>query len=42
MSQATRTQTGLDALAALFARARAEGRPAFLPYYPVGYPTYTE
>jgi len=41
MSQATRTQTGLDALAALFARTRAEGRAAFLPYYPIGYPTYT-
>lgn len=42
MSQATRTQTGLDALAALFARTRAEGRAAFLPYYPIGYPTYDD
>lgn len=26
----------------MFARVRAEGRSAFLPYYPVGYPTYAE
>ncbi|MEW6578587.1 MAG: tryptophan synthase subunit alpha [Chloroflexota bacterium] len=31
---------GLNAIAAMFARTRAEGRVAFLPYYPVGYPTY--
>ena len=37
MSETTRTQTGLDALAALF--ARAGGRAAFLPYYPIGFPT---
>lgn len=39
MSETTRTQTGLDALDALFARTRAQGRAAFLPYYPIGYPT---
>lgn len=32
--------SGLDDIAAMFARARAEGRAAFLPYYPVGYPDY--
>lgn len=35
-----RTQTGLDAIAAMFARTEAEGRAAFLPFFPVGYPTY--
>lgn len=33
-------QSGLDAVAAMFARADAEHRAAFLPYYPIGYPTY--
>ncbi|MBN8594616.1 MAG: tryptophan synthase subunit alpha [Anaerolineae bacterium] len=36
----TRTTTGLDAIAAMFDRAKAEGRSAFLPYVPVGYPDY--
>jgi tryptophan synthase alpha chain len=35
-----RTQTGLDAIAAMFEQAQAAGRAAFLPYFPVGYPTY--
>ena len=38
----TRTQTGLDSIAAMFARAKAENRAAFLPYFPIGYPTYAE
>ena len=29
---------GLQALEAMFAATQAEGRAAFLPYYPVGYP----
>ena len=29
---------GLQALEAMFAASAAEGRAAFLPYYPVGYP----
>lgn len=33
---------GLAALDHMFARARAQGRAAFLPYYPIGYPTYQE
>lgn len=31
--------TGLDELAAMFARAKREGRAAFLPYFPIGYPS---
>lgn len=34
------TTTGLDALAAMFAAAKAQGRSAFLPYFPIGYPDY--
>lgn len=36
------TETGVAAIAALFARAKEENRAAFLPYFPVGYPTYDE
>jgi tryptophan synthase alpha chain len=36
----TTTQTGLEAIADMFAGAKEEGRAAFLPYYPIGYPTY--
>jgi tryptophan synthase alpha chain len=32
-------QTGLDIM---FAAAKAQGRAAFLPYFPIGYPTYEE
>lgn len=38
----TQTKTGLDNLAAMFARAKNEKRAAFLPYFPIGYPTYAE
>jgi tryptophan synthase alpha chain len=31
--------TGVDAIAAMLAEAKARGRAAFLPYYPIGYPT---
>lgn len=31
---------GIKALAAMFSRAKEESRAAFLPYFPVGYPTY--
>lgn len=34
------TTTGLDDLAAMFAHASDQGRAAFLPYFPIGYPTY--
>ncbi|MBN1428104.1 MAG: tryptophan synthase subunit alpha [Anaerolineae bacterium] len=40
MSNKTATQTGLTAIVDMFARTKAEGRAAFLPYYPIGYPTY--
>ncbi|GAB4574535.1 MAG: tryptophan synthase subunit alpha [Anaerolineae bacterium] len=32
------TPRGLPAIDAMFARAKAEDRAAFLPYYPIGYP----
>jgi tryptophan synthase alpha chain len=35
-------QTGLESLAAMFAAARLQHRAAFLPYFPVGYPTHAE
>lgn len=35
----TRAQ-GLEAIGAMFASAKAQNRAAFLPYFPVGYPTY--
>lgn len=38
----TRTKHGLAALDAMFARTAAEGRAAFLPYFPVGYPSMEE
>lgn len=34
--------TGLDEIAAMFAHARREGRAAFLPYFPIGYPSVAE
>ena len=33
---------GLAALEAMFANAKEQGRAAFLPYFPIGYPTYDE
>lgn len=41
MSERTVTQ-GTAAIEAMFAVAKAEGRAAFLPYYPIGYPTVDE
>ncbi|MDX2140362.1 MAG: tryptophan synthase subunit alpha [Chloroflexota bacterium] len=38
----TEIQHGLPALTAMFERAKAEGRSAFMPYFPIGYPTYDE
>ncbi|MBI5670260.1 MAG: tryptophan synthase subunit alpha [Chloroflexi bacterium] len=32
--------TGVETIATLFARAREQNRAAFLPYFPIGYPTY--
>lgn len=36
-----RTQ-GVTALEEMFAGAKAEGRAAFMPYFPIGYPNYDE
>ncbi|MBL8155324.1 MAG: tryptophan synthase subunit alpha [Anaerolineae bacterium] len=33
-------KTGLEAVAAMFERAKSQDRPAFLPYFPIGYPDY--
>jgi tryptophan synthase alpha chain len=34
--------TGLQRLAEMFQTANEQGRPAFLPYFPIGYPTIEE
>jgi tryptophan synthase alpha chain len=36
----TKTAVGVDAITAMFEKAKAEKRAAFLPYFPVGYPSY--
>ncbi len=41
MTTKTRIQ-GLDALEDMFKQANDEGRSAFLPYFPIGYPNYKE
>ena len=33
---------GLQALEEMFARAKSQGRAAFLPYYPIGFPSYDQ
>jgi tryptophan synthase alpha chain len=38
----TKTHSGLESIAAMFARAHEQNRAAFLPYFPIGYPTYEE
>ena len=38
----TGVEHGLPAIAAMFAAARAKQRAAFLPYFPIGYPSYAE
>jgi tryptophan synthase alpha chain len=35
-----KTQTGLEAITQAFAKARAENRAAFMPFFTVGYPDY--
>ncbi|MBN1201974.1 MAG: tryptophan synthase subunit alpha [Anaerolineae bacterium] len=42
MTRQAATQTGLDTIATMFARAKSTGRAAFLPYFPVGFPTYAD
>lgn len=38
----TRTLTGIAALDAMFAAAREQNRSAFMPYFPIGWPTLDE
>ena len=38
----TREKQGLSAIAGMFDTAKAQNRAAFLPYFPIGYPTYDE
>jgi tryptophan synthase alpha chain len=40
MSEQAAERTGLEAIAEIFRRARAQERAAFLPYFPIGYPDY--
>jgi tryptophan synthase alpha chain len=40
MTDHTTTQAGTQAVRAIFASAKEQGRAAFLPYYPIGYPDY--
>lgn len=40
MNAIDRMRTGLSAVAAMFEAAKAQNRAAFLPYFPIGYPTY--
>lgn len=40
MTQPSNVHSGLAALETMFERARAEQRAAFLPYFPIGYPSY--
>ncbi|MFQ3565575.1 MAG: tryptophan synthase subunit alpha [Aggregatilineales bacterium] len=41
MIHLTDIERGTDAVSTLFKRTRAQNRPAFWPYYPIGYPDYT-
>jgi tryptophan synthase alpha chain len=38
----TQTLTGLERIAAMFETAKAQNRAAFLPYFPISYPSYDE
>ncbi len=38
----TQTTTGIDRMAQMFAQAQAQNRAAFLPYFPIGFPSYQE
>lgn len=42
MTDHIRTRGGLDAVRAMFETAKSEGRAAFLPYFPIGFPTYDQ
>ncbi len=36
----TKVLSGIESIAAMFARAKEQNRAAFLPYFPIGYPDY--
>jgi tryptophan synthase alpha chain len=40
MTDLTRTHSGLNSLSTMFAKTVSQNRAAFLPYFPIGYPTY--
>lgn len=42
MAETIKIKSGLDAIGAMFTYTESENRPAFLPYFPIGYPTYTD
>ncbi len=42
MTEQSNIQHGRQAVEAIFTRAKAEGRAAFLPYFAVGYPNYED
>jgi tryptophan synthase alpha chain len=42
MNDETVVMSGLDLIAHMFEQAKSENRAAFLPYFPIGYPTYDE
>lgn len=42
MEQQQRVTTGLQSIADMFSRTQAENRPAFLPFFTIGFPDYDE
>lgn len=42
MTEKTIILRGLDALKSMFEQANSEGRAAFLPYFPIGFPNYDD
>jgi tryptophan synthase alpha chain len=42
MDTMTHVQHGIDAVQAMFAKAKAEDRAAFMPYFPIGFPNYEQ
>jgi tryptophan synthase alpha chain len=42
MKDSIRTNVGLESLATMFTKTVSQNRAAFLPYFPIGYPTYDE
>jgi len=38
----TRSPRGIESIQAMFGRAKAQSRSAFLPYFPIGFPSFAE